>query len=68
MPTLDKSGTERSFRTAIQTIGYVKGHVTKLVDDERTTSDLLNALDDIERSLSEDYTTYQDVYRQAGVA
>lgn len=64
MPIMDRAGTERSFRTAIQSIGFVKGHITKLVDDERTTPDLLNALDDLESALSEDLAVYRDCYRE----
>ncbi|QSM01052.1 hypothetical protein SEA_NANOSMITE_7 [Mycobacterium phage Nanosmite] len=61
---LDRRGTERAFRTAISTLGYVKGHVTKLVDDDRTTADLLNDLEDISDSLRADLEAYQDWYRE----
>ncbi|MBB5167224.1 hypothetical protein [Mycobacterium sp. AZCC_0083] len=64
MPILDKAGTEKAFRSATSTLGIVKGHVTKLVDDERTTVDLLHAIDDIESALNADLETYQDWYRE----
>lgn len=64
MTMLDRSGTERAFRTAIQTIGYVKGHVTKLVDSDRTTVDLLSDLNDITDALNADLEAYRDWHRE----
>ena len=56
----DRRGTERAFRTAIGTLGYVRGQITKLVDADRTTPDLLNNIDDIADALSDDLAAYQD--------
>ncbi|AER26191.1 hypothetical protein SEA_DIMINIMUS_7 [Mycobacterium phage Diminimus] len=61
---LDRQGTERAFRTAINTLGYVRGHVTKLVDEDRTTPDLLNDIDDVTDALRADLETYRDWYRE----
>ena len=63
MNVLDARGTERAFRTAITTIGYVRSHVTKLVDSDRSTPDVLQRLDDITSDLESDREALRDWLR-----
>ena len=61
---LDTRGTERAFRTAISTIAAAKGHVTKLVDSDRTTADLINRLDEVVVELQADREAFRDWLRE----
>lgn len=61
---LDDRGTERAFRTAINTIGDVRNHVTKLIDADRSSIDLLKGLDDILDALEDDREAFRDWFRE----
>lgn len=64
MNVLDTRGTDRAFRTAIDTIGVVRNHVTKLVDSDRSDFELLTRLDDIVGDLEQDREAFRDWFRE----
>lgn len=63
MAAFNRESTESAYRTAITTIGLAKSHVTKLVDTDRTTPDLLRDLNGVEEALEADLESYRDRYR-----